>query len=201
MNIKGSFHALQLAFASGFLIATSEAALTVTLHPDGSGGTVVAVSGSGITSSTCTSQLCNDLSYSEQWLGLTGNPFDDSNTLDNAVFELGVPIPLTPSLSITAIEIDNDNTGPLEDDFRIFVTNGVNFEPSTPYNVNGFSTFTTTLPYSQLAVGTYTDDTDGGTTFLGGFQLVVSPDLYIPEPSSLSLLALGGGMLLRRKRR
>lgn len=183
------------------LTSSSDAALTVTLHPDGAGGTTISIEGNGTTSDVCTSQLCNDFSYSEQWLGLTGNPFDDSNTLDNAIFELGVPIALTPTLFVTGIQIDNDNTGPEEDDFRIYVTEGVNFEPSTPYSVNGFSTLTTTLPFSQLAVGTYTDDTDGGTTFLGGFQLVISPDAYVPEPSSLTLLAFCGLFLAQRRTR
>ncbi len=183
---------------SVFSANLANAALTVTLHPDGEGGVVVAFSGSGITDPVENSQLANGTSFSEQWINMTGNPFNDAVNVDNSVHMLTTPIQLADGVFITGIEVDNDNTGPLQDEFRIFIS--ANMSLDTPYSIDGYSTLVEPLSYAALNVGSYTDDDDGGTNFLNGFTLVVS-DTVIPEPSVFALGGLAGLAALVRRRR
>ena len=186
------------------VIGSSNAALTITLHPDGAGGTIVAIAGSGVTGATATSQLTNGITFGEQWLDMTGNPFSDTADPNNSVHMFTTPIPITGTVSITGIEVDNDPAGgdgitDENDDFRIFVDGVMGF--SEPYSIDGNSTLTTFLPHNVLNLGTYTDDTDGGTTYLGGFSLVITDQpLPVPEPGSTLLVAAAGLLLVRRRR-
>jgi len=158
------------------------AALTVALHPDGSGGVNVKITGSGVTDASCVSQLCNGITFGEQWSNMTGNPFNDVSNPNNSVHNLTTPIQLAAGVFITGIEVDNDNTGPDQDDFRIFID--ANMSTAAAYSANGASTLAQPLNYTDLSVGTYTDPTDGGSTFLGGFTLEVSDQvLAVPEPA------------------
>ncbi len=189
-----------IAFASAFFSASqANAALSITLHPDGSGGTVVAVAGSGVTGSSHTSQLTNGITFGEQWLGLTGNPFSDTFDPSDSDHMFTTPIPITNTVSIIGIQVDNDSTGDNQDDFRIYVDGVMSL--NEPYSASGVTTLTTTLPYEWLTVGTFTDDTDGGTTYLGGFSLEISDQVLVPEPASVGLLGLSALMVVARRRR
>ncbi|MBB5353065.1 hypothetical protein HNR46_003318 [Haloferula luteola] len=196
-NCPLSLCALVVGLAS-WLPARSDAALTITLHPDGLGGTVVAVAGSGVTGADNLSQLTNNLTFGEQWLNMSGNPFSDTLNPDNSVHMFNTPIPITSTVSITGIEVDNDGTGDLQDDFRIFVS-GLMYA-NEPYSASGITTLSTHLSYDVLNVGSYTDDEDGGTTFLNGFTLVIS-DQVVPEPTSALLLGASALLGMARRRR
>ena len=182
--------------------ASSHAALTVELHPDTNGNVIVKIVGSGTTGDNTLSSFTNGLTFGEQWANMTDNPFDDVLNPDN--FDLFFDTPLliqqvgATEVFITGIQIDNDATGPDQDDFRIYVSGDM--LANTAYSIDGVATVTPTLSFDNLTPGTYTDDTDGGTAFLGGFQLVVD-NTVIPEPST-AMLALTGCMMfgLRRRR-
>jgi hypothetical protein len=195
--MKSSRTLLATLTASALLAGASQAALTVTLHPDGLGGTVVAFSGSG-TTTTAASQFTDPMTLSEQWINMTGNPFSDTLDPNNSVHMLTLPIQIAAGVFITGIEVDNDSTGPGFDEFRLFVSAAMS--PNTPYSISGYSTLATPLSYEVLNVGSYTDPDDGGTAFLGDFTLVIS-DQVIPEPSAMALVALGGLAAVGRRRR
>jgi hypothetical protein len=180
------------------LAGGANAALTVTLHLDTLGNTVVSIVGSGTTGASLTSTL--GTTAEEQWINMSGNPFDDTVNLDNLNFTLTDPIALTDAINVLGIQIDNDGTGDDQDDFRLYISSNMN--TSSPYSANGVSTLTTPLDNSALNVGTFTDDNDGGTTFLGGFSLVITTDpAPVPEPSSAILIGIGCiGYTLRRSR-
>ncbi|MDQ8192337.1 PEP-CTERM sorting domain-containing protein [Roseibacillus persicicus] len=187
-----------------FLAMTTglQAALTVSLHPDGAGGTVVRVFGSG-TTTTAGSQLTTT-TLSEQWLNLTGNPFDDTIDLDNADYYFASPIQIASGVNMIGIQIDNDPTDPVggdgADDFRVYIDNAM--LPNTPYSADGVTTLQTFLRNDALKVGSYYDDSDGGSLFLNGFTLQISDQAIVPEPST-SLILLSGltALSLRRSRR
>lgn len=180
------------------LAGGASAALTVTLHQDAMGNTVVSIVGSGTTGAILGSTL--GTTAQEQWVNMSGNPFDDTINVSNADFTFLNPIAITPSINITGLQIDNDSPGDNKDDFKLYISS--NMSTSTPYSANGVSTLTAPLAFSALNVGTYTDDTDGGTIFLGGFDLVITTDpASVPEPSMPLLFGLGCiGYILRRSR-
>ncbi|GAA5481618.1 hypothetical protein [Haloferula sargassicola] len=93
-------------------------------------------------------------------------PFGDRLNPDNGDHYFTTPIP------VIGIQVDHDNRGDGEDDFRIDVDGVMSL--SDPYAASGVTTVKTYLPYEWHNVGTCTDDTGGGMTYLGGFSLVVS---------------------------
>ena len=195
MNSRTTLRTLGFAalLTAGSILST-QAALTITLHPDGNGGTMVEISGSGTTGADAISQFTN--STAEQWLNMTGDPFDPE--LDNSDHYFTTSIPFYDGVNIIGIQVDSDNVGPDEDDLRIYLD--AIMTPNTPYNVAGLTTLTTPLAHDSLNIGSYTDDDDGATAFLGGFTLVIDNNV-VPEPSTalLSFLACGT-FVLRRKR-
>jgi hypothetical protein len=195
LTLFATFSALLLAGGT-----SADAALTVSLHPDGEGGTNVRVFGSG-TTTEAGSQLTTT-TLGEQWANLTGNPFDDTIDVNNAVFMFTNPIQIAAGVRMVGIEIDNDPATPPAvdgaDDFRIFIDNAMS--TSTPYTANGVTTLQTFLRNDALAPGSYFDDADGGTLFLDGFTLQISDDvLTVPEPS-ISIVLLSSFVLLALRR-
>jgi|GEM_PF-2326093 len=191
-----------LFLLSIFSFSSLRASLVVELHPDVENNLIVRIIGSGTTGDDDISQLTNGITFGEQWLNLSGNPFDDVLNPDNLALTFDTPLRIqqegATEVFITGIEVDNDNTGDDEDDFRIFVNQDM--LANTAYSINGTARVTPGLSFDNFHPGSYTDDTDGGTTFLNGFTLVVDPTV-IPEPSVvlLTFFSLGLMQVLRRR--
>lgn len=173
----------------------SSAALVITLSPNGSGGTIFQVSGSGTTGAGNISQFTS--LAEEQWVNMTGDPFKDA--YDNADFFLVTPIQIQPGVFITGIEVDSDPGASAVDDFRLYLS--ASMAPDAAYSANGMSAFTVSLAHADLNVGTYTDNDDGGTTFLNGFTLVIDNNTVIPEPTGALLTVFAAGILSFRRKR
>ena len=198
---------LQL-LTSSLLVALSSvslpAALVVKLNPDFDNNIIVTLTGSGTTGDDTLSSLTNGITFGEQWANLTGNPFDD--TLDPNNFDMMFEDPVLiqeqgpTQVFITGIQIDNDPGGVGADDFRIYVNQDM--LANTAYAIDGVATIVDadTLSFDNVDVGTYTDDADDGTAFLGGFSLVIDATA-IPEPSAFVLVSMAMLIALSLNRR
>jgi hypothetical protein len=107
-------------------------------------------------------------------------------------------ITLGTSTVIDEIEIDDDSgSGAFDDDISIENDGDQIFNSGDSYEINFTSTYTASdLLYSKLIEGTHIHPGGGDGAIFGTTTINV-----VPEPATMSVLAIGGLALLRRKRR
>lgn len=170
--------------------------VTDTLVVDGddpAGDSTITLSGTGVGPVT---QITGDDAGTFDF-GTIGS--DETATLE---LDLANVTPDTGDLALVGLTVDFEITGADAEHFELVLTPGTEFDAGDaetfdlifdPQGLDG--TFTATLTFltdQNAAFG----DTINGDTFT--YSLVANA--LIPEPTSLALLGLGGGLFLRRRR-
>ncbi len=169
------------------LASPSHAALIITLRDDGIGGTLAAFEGAGTTDPKGFQVYIDAHEIGD---------FIAENGPENSLFSLATPLNFGVGRNILGLHLDR-NPDRL-DDLRVqmdgYVDVGFDFSVLGESLVSG-------LRFADLVQGTYAASTRPDVAIIGGLTLIVEPPLPVLEPTTMSLLVGGLGLLWLRARR
>ena len=194
-----SIVAVAALMLAGLMSGTANADLIITLTEAVDGGFTITGVGSGAVTATKTTTDWDIKDFDTNYLvGSADGVATDSvtGTIQNTT--------TVTVYTIDEIEIDEDGGGLGTDDISIETTgDDPAFTLGDSFLINFSGTYSaSTFLYSNLIEGSHIHPGGGDGAIFGKTTINVVPIADIPEPVTMSIMAIGGlGMLLKRKRR